>query len=162
MNAIVSITSDWAIGRDNRLLVRNKDDMRRFVQLTTGGTVIMGRKTFESLPGGPLKNRRNIVVTHSNDYVAHGVEVVSSPEKALVMASDDDPDAVWLIGGESIYKALLPYCERAYVTKHEASLAADAFFPNLDADPNWLVESLDGTGVTESDISYSFVTYRRA
>lgn len=170
MDAIVSVTRDWAIGRDGGLLVRNRADMRRFVRLTSGCTVLMGRKTYESFPKGPLKGRRNVVLTHNANYAPHNVpaqmpegttlEVVHSLEEALGATGADRQ--VWLIGGESLYRALLPRCSRCYVTKNEVSAPnADAFFPNLDTDPTWEVESQDGDGVTDEGIPYSFVTYRR-
>lgn len=80
MNAIVSVTREWGIGRDGHLPVRNRADMRRFVRLTMGGTVVMGRKTFETFPGGPLKGRRNIVMTRDDGYRREGVERVASPK----------------------------------------------------------------------------------
>ena len=161
MNAIVSVTSDWAIGRDGGLAVRNKADMRRFVSLTMGGTVVMGRKTLESFPGGPLKGRRNVVISRQTGYAPEGVEVAGSPEEALALVSADDPDDVWLIGGESVYRALLDSCERAYVTKNECVREADAWFPNLDEDPSWQVESREEGGVTKAGIPFEYVTYRQ-
>ncbi len=160
MNAIVSVTSDWAIGKDGSLLVRNKADMQRFVALTMGGTVVMGRKTLESFPGGPLKGRRNVVISHQRGYAPEGVEVVHSPEEALAAVAANDPDSVWLIGGESVYRALLERCERAYVTKNEYVREADAWFPDLDKDSSWQVESREEGGVTKAGVPFDYVTYR--
>lgn len=170
MDAIVSVTREWAIGRDGGLLVRNRADMRRFVQLTRGCTVLMGRKTYESFPKGPLKGRRNVVLTRNEGYEPPNVpselpegttlEIVHTLDEAWDATRDDSQ--VWLIGGESLYRALLPRCERCYVTKNEVSVPdADAFFPNLDKDPCWGVESEDGTDTTDWGIAYSFVTYRQ-
>ena len=88
MNAIVSVTSDWAIGNAGSLIVRNREDMRRFVRLTTGGTVLMGRVTFESFPNGPLKGRRNVVVTRDVGYATThpGIECAGSIDEALELA----------------------------------------------------------------------------
>lgn len=162
MNAIVSVTRDWAIGYKGELIVRNRADMRRFVQLTTGGTVLMGRTTFESFPGGPLKNRRNVVVTHDASYeLAHpGIECASSLDEALALVQHDDPDRVWLIGGESLYHALLDRCTRCYVTRNDTQVHADAYFPNLDESPLWELEAIEGSGVTDEGIAYDFATYR--
>lgn len=170
MDAIVAVCSDWAIGKDGGLLVRNKEDMRRFVQLTRGCTVVMGRKTYESFPGGPLKGRRNIIVTHDASYVppkaqglAEGtsVEVVTSPDAALAAVQADAQ--AWLIGGESLYRALLPQCDRCCLTLNKTQVdGADAFFPNLDQDPRWTLASHDGEGVTAAGIPFEFVTYERA
>lgn len=161
MNAIVAVCSDWGIGNRGALLVHGKADMRRFVELTMGGTVVMGRRTLESFPGGALKGRRNVVITHDPATLPDGVEGVASPAAALEAVATDDPDRVWLIGGESAYRALLPQCARAYVTKFDVEKPADAFFPNLDGDPAWSVEREEDGGVTASGVAFSFVTYAR-
>ena len=158
MDAIVSVTSDWAIGKDGGLLVPNKADMHRFVQLTRGCTVLMGRKTLESFPGGPLKGRRNVVVSRREGYAPEGVEVFSTPEAALAATSGDEK--VWLIGGASVYQALIDRCERAYVTVNECAREADSWFPNLDESPDWEVETHGERGVTEAGVPFEFGTYR--
>lgn len=162
MNAIVAVCSDWGIGFQGALLIHSKVDMHRFVELTMGGTVVMGRKTLESFPGGPLKGRRNIVITHNPEVLPEGVVSVDSPAAALEAIATDDPNKVWLIGGESVYRALLPQCARAYVTKFDIEKPADAFFPNLDDDPAWTVEHEEDAGVTTKGTHFSFVTYARA
>lgn len=170
MDAIVSVTREWAIGRNGHLLVRNRADMRRFVGLTRGCTVLMGRKTYESFPKGPLKGRRNVVVTHDTGYVPPNVPeelpedttlaVVHTIEEALAVTKADHQ--VWLIGGESLYRALLPRCERCQVTKNDISVPdADAFFPDLDRDPTWQVETVEPGGITDEGVGYTFVTYSR-
>ena len=163
MNAIVSVTSDWGIGHEGKLLVRNRDDMRRFVRLTSGGTVLMGRTTFESFPDGPLKGRRNVVVTSQEDYgQSHpGIECASSLEDALSLVASDDPERTWLIGGAQLYRQLIDWCERAYVTRHDIVVPADAYFPNLDEMPAWEVESIEDGGATAEGVPFSYVTYRR-
>ena len=104
MNAIVVTDKQWAIGRSGDLLFSLPGDMKHFRTLTTGGTVIMGRKTLDSFPGGrPLPKRRNIVITRSPDFHREGCETVSTPEDALALAGDEEN--VWLIGGGSIYAA---------------------------------------------------------
>jgi dihydrofolate reductase len=162
MNAIVSVTSDWAIGNEGGLIVRNRADMRRFVSLTMGGTVLMGRTTFESFPGGPLKGRRNVVVTRDRQYALRheGVECAHSLDEALDLVAADDPDTVWLIGGESLYRALLAHCDRCFVTRNRVVVAADAFFPDLDADPSWELESVEEGGETSEGVRFDFATYR--
>ena len=162
MNAIVSVTADWGIGNEGKLLVRNRADMRRFVDLTMGGTVIMGRTTLESFPGGPLKGRRNLVLSRNESYSPEGVEVVHSASEALAAIADDDPGSVWLIGGESVYRLLLDKCERVYVTKNDTVVPADAFFPNLDEDVAWEVDCCEEGGVTAGGVPFEFVTYVRA
>ena len=113
--AIVAVCDDWGIGADGDMVVENKADMRHFVALTKGCTVIMGRKTLESFPGGrPLKNRRNIVLTRDPLFTRDGVEVVHSLDGALgALASDEE---AWVIGGGSIYEQFLPFCCEAEVT----------------------------------------------
>ena len=158
MNAIVVTDKQWAIGRSGDLLFSLPGDMKHFRTLTTGGTVIMGRKTLDSFPGGrPLPKRRNIVITRSPDFHREGCETVSTPEDALALAGDEEN--VWLIGGGSIYAALLGRCRRASVTRVDSTVSdADTFFPDLDALPNWKIERT-GEAVTENGLTYRFVDY---
>ena len=162
MNAIVSVTSDWGIGCDGGLIVPNREDMRRFVRLTSGGTVLMGRVTFESFPHGPLKNRRNVVVTRQAGYgdTHPGIECAATLEKALELVGSDDPQSVWLIGGERLYAALLKDCARCYVTRNHVHVEADTFFPNLDEDDHWELARVEEGGVTDEGIAFDFATYR--
>ena len=165
LSAIVAVCDDWGIGRNGGMVVANKQDMRHFVNTTTGHPIILGRKTLESFPGGrPLKNRRNIVLTRDPFFHCEGVEVVHSVDHALDLIRDEDE--VWVVGGGQIYQQLLPYCGRAVVTKNHCLRAADAFFPNLDQDKDWeLVEQTDpitlGRGEGDEGVSFSFATYQR-
>ena len=161
MNAIVAVCRDWGIGYQGALLVHSKVDMHRFVELTMGGTVVMGRKTLESFPGGPLKGRRNVVISHDPSALPEGVVGAASPAAAVEAVAADDPNRVWLIGGESVYRALLDQCTHAYVTKFDVGKPADAFFPNLDDDPAWRVERVEEGDVTAKGTHFSFVTYVR-
>ena len=160
MNAIVAVDRNWAIGRNNGLLFSLPGDMKHFRTLTSGGTVIMGRRTLDSFPGGrPLPKRRNIVITRDPDFRREGCEIVHHPEEALALAGDGDD--VWLIGGGSIYAALLDRCRRACVTQVDtAAPEADVFFPNLDALSAWAVEHT-GEPITENGLTYRFVDYIR-
>lgn len=174
MNAIVSVTADWGIGLDGDLVVPNRADMRRFVALTRGHAVVMGRKTLESFPGGPLKGRKNVVITRNPAYAPEGVEVAHSPAEALelVRALEARAEAgepvegaageAWLLGGASVYAALLDACERVYVTKNACEVPVDAYFPNLDADPAWTVVEREEGGVTEAGVAFEYVIYGRA
>ena len=139
MTAIVCVDKNWAIGRENRLLFRISAELMDFGALTTGKTVVMGKNTLLSLPGGrPLPNRRNLVVS-TTMAPREGVEVARSIEEAAALAGED---AV-LMGGAQLYRALLPRCERVLVTQVDAAAeGADAFFPNLDAAPDWTVETV--------------------
>lgn len=161
LNAIVAVCADWGIGHEGALLVRNKADMRSFVAHTTGRTVLMGRATLDSFPGGrALANRRNVVLTRDAAFARENVEVAHSVEEALAMVAGD-PE-VWVIGGEQVYRQLLPQCARAIVTKHACTRPADAFFPDLDADPAWRVTEESDEAQTPEGVSYRFVTYERA
>lgn len=132
MNLIVAIDRKGAIGRRGELLYHISADLRRFKALTTGHTVVMGRKTFESLPKGALPNRRNIVVSRSSGYSAPGAEVAHSLEAAVAMADSKD---IYIIGGAEIYRQALPLVDRLLLTVIDAETAdADTFFPTLPLD----------------------------
>lgn len=158
MNAIVVVDQNWAIGKDNGLLFSLPTDMKRFRSLTMGGTVLLGRRTLDSFPGGrPLPGRRNIVITRDATFQREGVICVTSLADALEAAAD--PEHLWVIGGGSIYTALLSRCKRAYLTKVDAAAeGADTFFPNLDKLPGWKVETVSDP-VTENGLTYRFVDY---
>ena len=158
MQAIVAVSQSWGIGKDGRLLFRLSADLRRFKALTTGRTVVMGRKTLQSLPGGKGRpNRRNLVLSRRMDYAPENAEVVTSVEALLRTAGED----AFVIGGQQVYEQLLPHCERVHVTKVLADAPADAFFPNLDEDPAWRIASVSDV-LTESGISFQYVEYCRA
>lgn len=159
MNAIVAVDRKWAIGRDNDLLFSFREDMKRFRSITTGGTVLMGRKTLESFPNSrPLPKRRNIVLTSHNIEI-EGAEVVHTTDEMLKAVENEDTDTVFVIGGGSLYTALLPLCKRVYLTKVDAvGEGADTWFPNLDKLPNWQVEQ-ESEPVEENGISYRFIDY---
>lgn len=160
MNAIVAVDQNWAIGCDGDLLFSLPTDMKRFRTLTTGGTVIMGRKTLESFPGGrPLPKRRNVVITRNRDFARDDVDIVFSIEEALDAVAGTEEENLWVIGGGTIYTAMLPYCKRVFLTKVNATAPdADTFFPNLDALPDWEVESVVET-VEENGFTYQFINY---
>ena len=158
MNAIVVADKNWAIGRDNGLLFDLPTDMKRFRDLTMGGTVLMGHRTLDSFPGGrPLKGRRNIVLTRDPTFQREGVTAVTSLAAALEIV--EDPEHLWVIGGGSVYTALLPQCHRAYVTRVDAAVGdADTFFPNLDKLPGWEVEHVSEP-MTENGLTFRFMEY---
>ena len=158
MYAIVAVTENWGIGKDNHLLFRISADLKRFKELTRGHTVIMGRKTLESLPGGKgLPERRNIVLTSDKDFTAENAEVAHTLMSAVFTANDAE---AFVIGGESVYRAFLPVCDRVYVTRIFASAEADAFFPNLDELPDWRVEQ-ESEIMEENGIRFRYVDYVR-
>lgn len=160
MTIIAAVSENWGLGKSNELLFHIKHDMERFKFLTLGGTVIMGRKTLDSLPRGKaLPLRRNIVITRDRNFRRKNTEVAHSVEEALAMVKDDDPDRVWVIGGGEIYKAMLPYCSKCYITHVHAAPECDVFFPQL-LDADWKVTTLSNI-FYEGDLSFQFVIYDR-
>ena len=161
MNAIVVVDKNWAIGHENDLLFSLPGDMKHFRTLTSGGTVIMGRKTLDSFPDGkPLPNRRNIVITRNEEFQREGCEVVTSPEAALELAAGTPDEQLWVIGGGSVYKQMLPYCNKAYVTKLSCKPESDTYFPDLDQDPQWKMTQILQSG-EENGIAYQMCLYER-
>lgn len=160
MNAVAVVDSRWAIGRNGGLLFSLPADLRRFRSLTLNGTVILGRRTLDSFPGGrPLPRRRNIVITGHPFSLPEGAEAAASPEEALTLAGDWTADHVWLIGGGSVYAALLERCRRVYLTRVEARAEKpDTFFPALDKLPGWEIESAGGE-MEENGLRFCFIEY---
>ncbi len=155
---VVAHSSNRVIGRDGGLPWRLPSDMRRFRELTRGHTVVMGRRTFESLPDAfrPLPERRNIVLSAQPGYEAAGAEVFSTLERALEACAGD----CFVIGGEAAYREALPRCERLYATEIDAELDGDAFFPAVDV-AEWRCVD-DGEQQVENDLGFTFRTYERA
>ncbi|KNY28226.1 dihydrofolate reductase [Pseudobacteroides cellulosolvens] len=159
MKAIVNVDLNWGIGCNGKLLVRIPEDMRFFKQTTLGKIVVMGRETFESLPGGlPLIDRTNIILSRNNDYNPSGVIKCSSIFDLNLKLSQYNFDDVFVIGGETVYKQLLPFCSEAYVTKVQTKFGADKFFVNLDLEDDWeLIEESDAKAY--NDINFRFCRY---
>lgn len=161
MNLIVAVFNHWAIGYKNKLLARNPVDMKYFREKTIGKVVVMGRKTLESFPSGlPLKDRVNIVLTTDSDYQVEGAIVVSSVAELEIELEKYNPEEVYVIGGESVYKQLLPRCQKAYVTKVENDFPADTWFPNLDECEDWEL-TVEGEEQTYQDLKFKFTEYNR-
>ena len=161
MNIIVAADQNWAIGKDNKLLISIPADMKFFRTTTTGKVVVMGRKTLESFPGGqPLKKRTNIVLTRDKNYKVKDAIVVHSIEEVLEELKKYDSEDVYVIGGDSIYSQMLPYCDTAHVTKIDFAYEADSWFPNLDEDPYWKIAE-ESEEQTYFDLEYTFVKYVR-
>jgi dihydrofolate reductase len=151
---IAAVARNRVIGCDNRLLWNIPEDMAHFKKLTTGHTVLMGRKTWESLPARfrPLPGRRNIVVSRQADYAAPGAELADSLENALKLASTSA--TVFVIGGEQIYAQAMGIADRLEITEVDLEPDGDAWFPEIAA-VDW-----EKTGKTEG-AGFAFVTYRR-
>jgi dihydrofolate reductase len=161
MQCIVAVDKNWGIGYKNQLLVSIPADMRFFKEMTTGKVVVMGKNTLESFPGGkPLANRTNIVVALEKDYKVPGATVVNSIEEAVEVVKEYNQEDVIVIGGASIYKQFLPYCDVAHVTKIDYAYEADTYFPNLDVDEDWEITA-DSEEQTYYDLEYRFVKYER-
>lgn len=155
MFAIVAVDNRWGIGREGDLLFRVSDDLKRFRALTEGHTVLMGRKTLESLPKQRgLPNRRNMVLTTNRAYTAENVELVHSPAEAVMLAPED----CWLIGGASVYRELLPVCQRVYVTRIDGDGGADVFFPDLEHDRRWRLDK-KGDVQEENGLRFRYEEY---
>lgn len=161
MNIIVAVDNNWAIGCRNRLLVTIPRDHKHFREETTGKVVVMGRKTVETFPQGqPLQNRTNIILSRDRDYQVKGAVMVHSVEELLEELKKYDSQNIYVVGGESIYRQLLPYCDTAHVTKIDHIYEADAYFPDLDSDPEWKITA-DSDEQTYFDIAYTFYKYER-
>ena len=151
---IVAVAENGAIGKDNNLLWHISGDLKRFKAITTGHSIIMGRKTYLSFPKRPLPDRKNIILTTSdNSY--EGAYTAKNIEQALALC---DSDEVFIIGGESIYRQFLPYTTKIYLTRVHRSYDADTFFPELNMDGWKIVETeehLDG------EPPFTYITLRR-
>jgi len=159
MNLIVAISRNWGIGCENKLLFRISEDMRRFRAITTGKVVVMGHSTFKSLPGGqPLGDRTNIVLSRNAALFIPGVIVCNSIPALFAEIEKYDANDVFVIGGGIIYNDLLSHCHKAYITKIDATLEADTFFPNIDEMPQWkLVE--ESARKERDGLGYKFCVY---
>lgn len=161
MNLIVAVDKNWGIGKGNKLLVSIPSDMKFFRETTSGKVVVMGRKTLESFPNGlPLKNRTNIVLTKRPDYQVKDAIVLHTVEEVLEELKKYESDDIYIIGGESIYRQFLPYCNTAHVTKINHAYEADVYFPDLDAMDEWEITA-DSEEQTYFDLEYVFLKYER-
>lgn len=161
MNLIVAVDSNWGIGLKGGLLVRIPNDHKAFRQETMGKVVVLGRKTLETFPQGlPLAGRTNIILSSNPDYKVKDAVIVHSKEELLEELRKYKEEEIYIIGGESVYRMMLPYCDVAHVTRIEHSYDADAYFPDLDQMEEWEVTT-DSEEQTYFDIAYRFVKYER-
>ena len=161
MNIIAAVDSSWAIGNKNELLVRIPNDQKHFREETTGKVVVLGRKTLATFPQGlPLANRTNIILSRNPDYKVKNAIVVHSVEELLEKLKDYRSEDVYIIGGESIYEQMLPYCDVCHITKIDKKYEADRYFPNLDELPEWEITQ-DSEEQTYFDLEYVFLKYER-
>lgn len=156
MDAIVAVDARWGIGRDGGLLFRISADLRRFKALTMGHTVVMGRRTLQSLPGGRgLPGRRNLVLSRQGDLAPEGAEVFCEVQPMLDAAGED----AFVIGGAQVYRLLLPVCRRLYVTQIDADGGADVFFPEPTPELWRITEQ--SPWQEEQGLRYRYLTYER-
>ena len=161
MNMIVAVDENWAIGCRGDLLVRIPADHKMFRQETLGKVVVLGRKTMDTFPGGlPLAGRTNIVLTRNPDYRVKDAVVVHSVEELLEELKKYADESIYVIGGESVYRMMLPYCDTALVTKIDRVFQADTYFPNLDEMDEWVMTE-EGEEQTCFDLEYYFTVYER-
>ena len=161
MNLIAAVDKNWAIGKNNQLLVKIPMDQKFFRETTTGKVVVMGRKTLESFPNGlPLKNRTNIVLTRNPKYEVKDAIVVHSLEELREELKKYNSEDIYIIGGEQIYNALVDECDVAHITKIEYEYDADAYFPNLDEKPEWKIVA-DSEEQTYFDLEFFFYKYEK-
>ncbi len=161
MNLIVAVDKNWAIGANNDLLISIPEDMQYFKEKTMGKVVIMGKNTLDSFPGAkPLKNRTNIVIALETDYKVDGATVVYTLEDFIKEAEKYPSEDVFVIGGGSIYKQMLPYCDTCYITYINHEFEADTYIPNLDEMDEWYIAD-ESEEYTHEDMTYTFRTYKR-
>ena len=158
MEMIVAVYDDWGIGCEGDQPIALSADRKFFRRHTAGSTVIVGRKTVGSFPGqAPLPKRRNIVLTRQ-DVELPGFETAHSPQEAAAMAAGDEK--VFVIGGGTVYRQMLPLCDRAVITKVHTIVPCDTWFPNLDESPDWRLTEIIESGV-ENGIGYEMCVYCR-
>lgn len=161
MNIIVAVDENWAIGCRGDLLVRIPADHKMFRKETIGKVVVLGRKTMDTFPGGlPLAGRTNIVLTRNPEYQVKDAIVVHSVEELLQELKKYDTKDVYVIGGDSVYRQLIPYCDTAHVTKIDRSYEADTYFPNLDESGEWEITA-ESDEQSYFDTTYHFLKYER-
>ncbi len=168
MKLIVAVDKEWGIGNKGDLLARVRRDLMNFRDVTKGHTVVLGANTLATFPGGKvLKNRTNIVLYHLHDYAPEGAIMAHSLDELFEILKDYDTDDVFIIGGASVYRQMLPYCDTAYVTKFDKSYEKDVYIPNLDESDEWELTEVSETYEsdpetdTEGGLKFNFCTYKR-
>lgn len=160
MNIIAAAGINWEIGKNNGLLFNIPEDMKFFKIMTIGKIIVMGRKTLESFPGKkPLPKRTNIVLSRNTSFSPDGVTVCHTVGELFSELKKYDTDKIFVCGGEQIYRALIPFCTRAYITRVDAQAEADSFIPNFDSLIGWQLE--DTSGILEDNgYRFSFNVYK--
>ena len=159
ISIIVAVAENNAIGKGNKLLWHISDDLKRFKRLTTGYSVVMGKKTYESLPVQPLPGRTNVVISDIKGELIKGCEMAYSIEEAIEKCPDNEES--FIIGGGSVYHQFLPFADKLYITKVHKAFDADTFFPEIDEDEWQLIERKKIESDGKNDFSFSYLTYTR-
>lgn len=159
ISLIAAVARNGVIGRDNELPWRLPDDLKHFKRLTSGHTIVMGRRTWESIGARPLPNRQHIVISRDRGYEAPGASVAGSLEEALKLAADEAE--VFIIGGQQIYELAMPLADRLYLTEVEADVPGDALFPALDRSRWQVVEETTHEADDRHAHAFRFVTLDR-
>jgi len=161
MNMIVAVDNHWGIGRRNALLVRIPYDQKHFREETLGKVVVLGRKTLETFPQKqPLPERTNIVLSANPEYRVRNAKVMHSVEALLAGLSGYRDEDIYIVGGESVYRQMLPYCGTVHVTKIDHIYEADSYFPDLDKEEGFQITG-ESDELTYFDIAYRFLRYER-
>ncbi|MGF7060394.1 dihydrofolate reductase [Brassicibacter mesophilus] len=166
MKLIFAVDNNWNIGYDGDMLFKISEDLKRFRSLTEGNIIIMGRKTFESLPEKKaLPNRINIVITRDKEYKAHNIIVINSLDKLFPLieklkSSSENELETFVIGGGNIARQLISYCNKAHITKVFRAFEADTLIPNLDLDDDWKIEK-ESEVYRQNNLLYKYVDYIR-
>ena len=158
ISIIVAIAENHAIGRNNDLLWHIPEDLRRFKRITSGHKILMGKRTYESLPVKPLPNRTSIVISDDPNDRFEGCIMAYSIEEALNHCSKDEE--CFIIGGGMIYEQFLPLADKLYITKVRAIFDADVFFPEIHPD-EWQEVKVEAPSDENRNMDYSFITYHR-
>ena len=159
ISIIVAVSDDWGIGKDNELLWHISEDLKRFKRLTTGKTVIMGKRTWESLPRKPLPGRKNIVITDIPGENFDSSITVNSIEDAVSKCNENEE--AFVIGGGSVYRQFMTIADRLYITHVHGNSAADVYFPKIDPDIWKIIEKEEFTDPDNQIVPYTYVVYER-
>ena len=159
ISIIVAVSEDWGIGKDNKLLWNISEDMKRFRKLTSGNTVIMGKKTWDSLPRRPLSGRKNVVLTDDPEEIIDGSVTAYSIEDALNKC--ENGEEIFVIGGGTIYRQFLPVADRLYITHVHKDAPADVYFPEIDLNIWKIAEKEDYSASEANTIPYSYIIYEK-
>lgn len=162
MNIIAAVDQEWGIGNDGDLLFHIHSDLMEFKNLTQGRVVVLGRTTLSTFPNGKaLKNRTNIVLSSNHDYAPENTIVCHSINELFIILQQYNSSDIFIIGGDSVYKQLLPYCDKAYITKVYKISNKDTWFPNLDKEQHWHLAN-EGILQEEEGILFKFTEYKNS